>query len=179
MRLTIAPNGTLEIDDARIIWKNFRGIRGRFNHEGERGFTLVIPDENIADILVNDKNRYGKGWNVRINPPKEPGDDPFMYLKVKIGTRPFPRVHLRTGKARILLNEETIGRIDEIDIEKIDLNIVPSDGDGSKTSSGPYRAAYLESMEVYQRLDRFDLRYEQEQEAINQNTPSPDEVPFN
>lgn len=174
MRLTIAPNGTLEIDDARIIWKNFRGLRGKFTREGERNFTLVIPEQEIADVLLEDKNRYGKAWNVRINPPKEPGDDPFIYLKVKIGNRPFPRVHLRSGKARTFLNENTIGCIDEIEIDHVDMNIVPSDGDGSKTSSGPYRTAYLESMEVYQRLDRFDLRYEQEQEE-----QKPDELPFN
>lgn len=176
MRLTIAPNGTLEIDDARIIWKNFRGLRGPFTREGERNFTLVIPDQNIADILMEDKNRYGKAWNVRINPPREPGDEPFMYLKVKVGSRPFPRVYLRAGKSRVPLDENTIGRIDEIDIDHVDLNIHPSDGDGSKTSSGPYRTAYLESMEVYQRLNRFDIRYEQEQEQGEVKT---EDRPFN
>ena len=72
------PAGYLEINDARIIWKNFTGRGDRFNREGDRNFHLVIPTQEDCNLLLSDKNKYGDSWNVKIKPPREEGDVPFM-----------------------------------------------------------------------------------------------------
>lgn len=150
------PNGYLEINDARIIWKNFSGRGDRFNHEGDRNFSLVIPTQEDCDALRNDTNKYGDGWNVKIKPPREEGDTPFMHMPVKVKFNGRgPNVYLDRGPKRepLQLTEETIACLDEMDILSVDLDIRPYD---DKLPNGnTFRTAYLSAMKVYQRLDRF------------------------
>lgn len=162
MELTFAPKGILEIDDARICFRNFRGEGSLYNNEGDRNFSLVIPDEEIADALMNDKNEFGVGWNVKIRAPREEGEAPFMHLpvKVKYTERSGPRVYLISGKNRVELNEDTIGMLDDIDIKSVDMNIRPYDGEGR---FGPFRSAYLQSIYVVQNVDRFAARFSEEE----------------
>ena len=157
MELTFAPRGVLQIDNARIIFRNFRGEGRKFNKEGDRNFALLIPDEELAEKLQNDTNLYGAGWNVKIKPPKEEGDTPFIYLpiKVKFNSR-GPVVYLQSGENRIRLDEESISMLDEIDIINVDLDIRPYD---DIINSKPFRAAYLQSMCVTQDIDRFAARF--------------------
>ena len=51
MNVTIAPRGILQIDDARITYKNFKGEGTKYNRAGDRNFALIIPDKEIADDL--------------------------------------------------------------------------------------------------------------------------------
>ena len=44
MKITFAPRGILQVDDARIVYRNFTGAATQFNREGDRNFSLVIPD---------------------------------------------------------------------------------------------------------------------------------------
>ena len=44
MKLTFAPRNILQIDDARICFRNFTGKRTDFNNEGDRNFAFVIPN---------------------------------------------------------------------------------------------------------------------------------------
>jgi hypothetical protein len=148
------PNGYLEINDARIIWKNFSGRGDRFNREGDRNFHLVIPDQETCDALLGDKNEYGKSWNVKIKPPREQGDDSFMHMlvKVKFNGR-GPNVYLVSGDKQVALNEDTISCLDEIDIMSVDLDIRPYDD--VLPNGTAFRTAYLSAMRVHQRVDRF------------------------
>ena len=163
MRLTIAPNGYLQIDDARIIWPNFSGAPSKYNRAGDRNFALVIPNQEIADILLHDVNEYGKSWNVHIREPREKGEDPLRYLPVKVKFNGRgPKIYLRSGRNRRLLNEDNVDLIDRIDIDHVDLDIRPYDGDGDGLN-GPFRSAYLAAMEVFQIVDRFEERYAEEE----------------
>lgn len=150
------PNGYLEINDARIIWKNFSGRGDRFNREGERNFSLVIPTQEDCDALRNNTNKFGDGWNVKIKPPREEGDTPFMHMPVKVKFNGRgPNVYLDRGPKRepLQLTEDTIACLDEMDILSVDLDIRPYD---DKLPNGnTFRTAYLSAMKVYQRLDRF------------------------
>lgn len=161
MELRFAPRRVVEIDDARICFRNFRGLGDKFNKEGDRNFALIIPNEEIATALKEDTNQYGVGWNVKIRPPREEGDEPFVYLpiKVKFNDR-GPKVFLESGRNRVRLYEETIGMLDEIDILSIDLDIRPYD---DIINGKPFRAAYLQSMVVTQNLDRFEARFASEE----------------
>lgn len=160
MELVFAPRGILQINDAKIMFRNFRGEGDKFNREGDRNFVLIIPDEEIADALVKE------GWNVKIREPREEGDTPFMYLpvKVKFSAR-GPQIHLVTGNRHNLLDEESVGMIDDIDILSVNLDIRPYDWviqEGTPNEKSG-RTAYLQSMEVIQEIDRFAARYVDEE----------------
>lgn len=161
MELTFAPRNILQIDDARICFRNFRGEGGKFNKEGDRNFALIIPDEEMAEALQNDSNQYGTGWNVKIKPPREDGDEPFMYLSVKVKFNDRgPKIYLESGRNRVRLDEESVSMLDEIDILSVDLDIRPYD---DEINGRPFRAAYLQSMVVKQNLDRFEARFAAEE----------------
>ena len=147
MRITYAPRDILQIDDARIIYRNFAGRGDKYNRAGDRNFAVLIPDEEIADELTR------RGWNVKVKPPREEGDTPFMYLPVKVKFNDRgPSVYLRTGRVQNRLEEEDIGRLDRIDIIGVDLDIRPYDWEvNGKTG----RTAYLQSICVTQDVDRF------------------------
>lgn len=152
MKITFAPKGILQIDDARIIYRNFSGEGSKFNREGDRNFSLIIDDPAIADELV------AQGWNVKIKEPREEGDDPFITLpiKVKFNDR-GPNVYLQSGNNRVRLDEESISCLDNVDIINVDLDIRPYDWEvNGKTG----RTAYLHSMCVTQEIDRFADRFE-------------------
>ena len=151
MNICFAPKGILQIDDARIIFKNFEGRGDKFNREGDRNFSLLIEDENTANALIKE------GWNVKIKPGREDDDDPFMRLPVKVKFTDYgPNVYLVTGNRRNELDEESIGCLDNIEIESVDMDIRPYDWEVNGRTG---RTAYLQSMEVVQRIDRFAARY--------------------
>ena len=151
MHITFAPRGILQIDDARIIFKNFEGRGDKFNREGDRNFSLLIEDPDTADAMIKE------GWNVRIKPARDEDEPPFMRLPIKVKFSDYgPNVYLITGDRRNELDEESIGCLDNIDIESVDMDIRPYDWEvNGKTG----RTAYLQSMQVVQRIDRFAAKY--------------------
>jgi hypothetical protein len=153
----------LRIDGAKILggtFRNFSGVPDKYNPNGKRSFAIRIDDEEIKDALLNNTNEFGKGWNVRIKPPREEGDDPLMFLKVALSFKNGrgPKIYLQSGDVANLLDEEDIDQLDEIDIDHVDAEIRPYD---DQSVSGPFRAAYLQSLWVYQSMprDRFAARY--------------------
>ena len=150
MHVTFAPRGILQIDDARIVYRNFAGVGGKFNREGDRNFSLVIPDEDLRDRLLDE------GWNVKSKPGRDEDDGDFMTLPVKVKFNDRgPNVYLRSGSRTVKLDEETIGLLDDVDILSVSMDIRPYDWDvNGKTG----RTAYLQSIEVVQMLDRFAER---------------------
>ena len=144
----------LEIEDARIIYRNFEGVASKFNREGDRNFAVIVPNDEIKDILVE------AGWNVKIKPPRDEEDTPFMFIpvKVKFNNR-GPAAYLRSGETVTRLNEETIGILDEIDIQSVSMDLRPYDWDvNGKTG----RTAYLQAIDVIQNIDRFGDMYAKE-----------------
>ena len=155
MKITFGPRGILMIDNARIIYRNFSGIGSKFNREGDKNFSVVIDDQKIADSLIQD------GWNLKIKPPRDEDDIPFMHLPVKLKFNDRgPNVYLESGKNRIKLDEESISCLDNVDIVNVDLDIRPYDWEvNGKTG----RTAYLQSMCVTQEVDRFARQYAEEE----------------
>ena len=154
MKITFAPRNILQIDDARIIYRNFSGEASQFNRAGDRNFSVLIDDQQIADELIN------QGWNVKIKAAREEGDIPFMHLPVKVKFNDRgPSVYLVSGNNRVRLDEETIGMLDSIDILGVDLDIRPFDWEVNGKAG---RAAYLQSICVTQDIDRFAQRFEED-----------------
>lgn len=150
--------GILQIEDARIIFRNFSGEGSKYNREGDRNFAVIIPDEEIKDQLVEN------GWNVKIKPPRDEDDSPFMYLPVKIRfNHRGPGIYLVSGDKVTRLNEETIGMLDEVDIKSVDMDLRPYDWEvNGKTG----RSAYLQALNVIQNIDRFAARYQKDELPI-------------
>lgn len=152
-------NDIIQVDDGRMIWPNFAGRESAFNDKGKRNFNWRIDDPELADRLVAD------GWNVKIKPPREEGDIPFMHLAVKVnfeGWNP-PNIYLISGDNKRKLDEESVALLDDIRIEKADFDIRAYD---YNTHRGSGRAAYLHGACITQRLeyDRF--------------APVDDDIPF-
>ena len=158
MKINFAARGVVQIDDARIIYRNFAGAPSKFNREGDRNFAVVIEDQDIAEALTE------KGWNVKIKPPREEGDEPFMFLPVKVKfNERGPRVYLQNsfgGRNRVTLDEDTVGILDNVDITNVDLDIRPYDWDVQGKTG---RTAYLQSICVTQEVDRFLDRYAEQE----------------
>lgn len=158
MKINFATRGVVQIDDARIIYRNFAGAPSKFNREGDRNFAVVIEDQDIAEALTE------KGWNVKIKPPREEGDEPFMFLPVKVKFNDRgPKVYLQNslgGRNRVTLDEDTVGILDNVDIINVDLDIRPYDWDVQGKTG---RTAYLQSICVTQEVDRFLDRYAEQE----------------
>ena len=155
MHITFAPRGILQIDDARIIYRNFAGAGSKYNREGDRNFAVIIPEKEMADALI------AEGWNVKIKPPRDEDDDPFTFLpiKVKFNDR-GPNAYLQTGNKMNRLDEESIACLDDVDIISVDMDVRPYDWEVNGKAG---RTAYLQSIKVIQEIDRFAARYAEEE----------------
>ena len=144
--------GILQIEDARIIYRNFAGIGSKYNREGDRNFAVIIPNQEIADELIAD------GWAVKIKPPRDEDESPFMYLpvKVKFNNR-GPAAYVKSGNSVQRLNQDTIGMLDEIDIQSVDMDLRAYDWEVNGQTG---RSAYLQAINVIQNIDRFGAQYQ-------------------
>ncbi len=144
------PNVTIE--GARIIFRNFAGRQGEFNRAGDRNFCVVL-DKELADQLAAD------GWNVKIKEPKEEGDDPLIFLKVKVKFGDFPPVIKQiTSRGATQLDEDTVMILDTAAIENVDLIITPY---AYNFQGKDGVSAYLKKMYVTIAEDDLDKKYSQ------------------
>ena len=165
MEICFAPKGILQIDDARIIYRNFSGAESKFNRKGDRNFAIVIPTEELAKELSD------LGWNIKVKDPREGDDVPFMFLPVKIKfNERGPVAYLKSSGNMVKLDEESISIIDDVDIAQCDLDIRPYDWEVNGKQG---RTAYLQSICVTQRIDRFAERY-----GFNEEGTDDEEMPY-
>lgn len=157
MEIHYGPREVLQIDDAQILFRNFEGRESMYNRKGDRNFSIRIDDPAVADELAK------RGWNVKIKPGRDEDDGPFMRLDVKVkytqrddGSVNGPTAYLWTGNRRNELDEESIGCLDQIEVEIVNLDIRPYDWEINGRSG---RSAYLKTIEVHQKIDRFAARY--------------------
>lgn len=116
----------LVLGSAKIIWKNFSGAQTDYNAAGLRNFHVVIDNSDDAEALAN------IGWNVKAYIPKNAEDDTdaIYHLKVSVryGDNPRlnPKVYFVNGRGKkVLANENTIGMLDSVMLENVDLVIRP------------------------------------------------------
>lgn len=166
----------LNIEGAKLVFRNFSGKESEFNREGDRNFAVVLEDPNVAAQLSAD------GWNVHVR-PKERADrddmrscrsfeerfqfvqgrgiveDTLFYVSVNVrfDKRP-PKIYMVAGskKKPILLDEDTVGQLDHADIVNVDLTINPSAWSNSRGSG---ITAYCKTMYVTIQEDAFAAKY--------------------
>lgn len=143
-------NGTVTIEDARILFRNFAGREGQYNREGDRNFAVVL-DPTVAEQMLQD------GWNVKYLKPREEGDEPTPYVQVSVSykNRP-PRIVMVTSRGRTTLPEELVEALDYADLAKVDLIVNPYTW---AVSGKTGVKAYLKSLFVTIQEDELERKY--------------------
>lgn len=142
----------ITIENARLAFRNFEGREGMYNAPGKRNF-VVFLDQDIAEELARD------GWLIKQMKPREEGEAPQPYISVTLGysekSRP-PTVVMISSRGRTHLDENTVGTLDWVDIDNVDLSFRPYDWEVSGNTG---RKAYLQALYVTINEDPLSLKY--------------------
>ncbi len=139
-----------QIEDARLIFRNFTGKEGQYNHEGARNFSVILTDDVAVEMLRD-------GWNVKYLEPREEGETPTPYIQVSVNfkNRP-PNVVLLSSTGRTHLTDKTVDVLDWANIEKVDLIARAYDWTVNGKSG---TKAYLQTMFVTIEEDALERKY--------------------
>jgi hypothetical protein len=154
--------GNITIENATLIFRNFKGEGRDFNPEGRRVFSVLI-DDDIASKLKED------GWNVRYLKPREEGDKPKACLKVNVSyAKNPPQVYVIVDGVKRPIGEGEIAMLDWAEIISADLQISPYNYNKNGRSGV---SGYLKRLYATIQLDELERKYEGLQAAGNHNEP--------
>ena len=165
----------ITIENAQLIFRNFSGKEGKFYPAGSRNFCVILEDEATVQQMISD------GWNIKYLQPRDEGDLPTAYLKVKVTYgKVAPSIYLVTGKHKTLLNEDDIGALDWADILNADLQIRPYKWEMGNNSG---IAAYLDVLYATIEENKLESKYSfsDEESALNSvqsSSLTTDQLPF-
>lgn len=146
-------DGTLLIEGARIVRRNFSGEESKFNAAGKKNFLLVLDEETAEQVDAD-------GWPVKRFRPREedenPQGDPFIQVKVEYKNKP-PMIYMLTSRGRTLLSEDLVAMLDHVDIREVDLIVAPYNWSMPNGTSGI--SVYLRKMYVRIEEDELDRKY--------------------
>lgn len=151
----MAKPQNITLENVNIVFRNFSGAEGPFNKAGDRNFGLLI-DQESAEAMERD------GWNIKYLKPREEGDQPQAWLKVKVNFngRP-PRVVLISEngegeKSKTNLGEDMVSILDWAPLESVDLIINPYEW---SVNGNTGITAYLQSIFATMAQDDLEKKY--------------------
>ena len=146
-----------DVDGKNMKFRNFSGLAGKYNAEGDRNFHILL-DPKTADEMAD------MGFNVKHLRPRDENEDPVPYMQVKLKYRdrngkPLrpPKIVQITKHGKTQLNEDTISILDWAEIVKFDIAINPRPYENVSGRSGT--TAYLKTLYVTIVEDEFEDRY--------------------
>lgn len=125
------------VDGRDVRFKNFSGAKTDFNAEGVRKFTILLTEEEAAELQE-------KGWRIKmLENKKEPNSPlvPSIRVRVSFGVVP-PKIYMVTSRKKQLLDESTVMLLDTAEITKLDIVLTPY---VSKMSVDGYASAYVKT----------------------------------
>lgn len=146
------PLKNFQVEDAKIIFRNFSGRPDKYNAQGGKRTFGVVLDAQVAEEM------YEAGWNVKLPDPEEEEDagrDPFIKVEAKFEKRP-PRVTMITSTGKTTLTEDTIGILDAVDFRTVDL--IANASYWEVNGKGGVKA-YLKTMFVTIEEDALERKY--------------------
>lgn len=144
----------VNLESARIGFRNFEGREGMYNKKGERSFAVFLDDE-LADALLKE------GWNVKIPKQSEnidPDEDtrqPYIQVSVSFEFYP-PNIFLISNGKITRISEEEVAMLDWAEIENIDLVLRPYEWSVNRNSG---IKAYLKAGYFTILADKFAEKY--------------------
>ena len=143
-------NSNINIENARIAFRNFSGKEGKFNPAGRRNFCVML-DPDISSMLKDD------GWNVKYLKPRDDDELPQGYLQVAVNYKNIPpKIVLITSGGKTTLTEDNVSMLDWAEISNVDLIVRPYNYDvNGKTGV----KAYCKAMYVTIEEDEFEKKY--------------------
>ena len=126
----------MQVDNAKIRFKNFEGRGSKFNHEGDRNFVWIIEDEALADLVAKE------GYSVRERVNGE--GDPYWQLKVTVKFNQFgPDIWIENQRGRrVKMEPDMVKELDDIFFGEFSMDIRPYDWEVGGEKG---RSAYLKS----------------------------------
>ena len=142
--------GTILIENAKLIFRNFAGREREYNSEGDRNFSVVLEPELARKML-------DEGWRVKQLKPREEGEEGDYHLKVTVNYkkgRP-PRVMMITSRGGTDLGADEVEILDVADIKKADILI---NGWWSDMAGGGF-SGFLKSAFITLNEDELEMKY--------------------
>lgn len=112
--------GTITIENARLMFRNFAGKEQKFNAAGNRNFCVALSPEDGDQLQA-------QGWNVRYLAPRDPDEAPLAYIQVTVEFdkgRP-PKIVQITSQGKTILDKESVSVLDWAEFENVDIQISP------------------------------------------------------
>ena len=144
------PTDNVTIENAKLIFKDFSGERNPYGND--KTFGIALDRETWEKMGA-------EGWNVKMRPPREDGDEPLYFIKVKVvfGKVP-PKIVLIDGGSgkKQVLDDQTVKLLDWVTPKNADVIIRPYNYDfGGRTGT----AAYVKTLYVTGAVDPLDEKY--------------------
>lgn len=155
--LPIAPPN-ITIENAKFVYRpNFEGREEMYNEEGNRYFNVELPAEIVENVQRD-------GWNVKFTKPRKTASpeelesfEPKPYLEVLVGFkyRPPTIVLIMDGR-QTNIDEDTVGTIDNVELESFDVVLRGRPWDAA---FGSGIKAYLQTFYGTVRMDDIRRKY--------------------
>lgn len=142
----------LVLENVRIMFRNFEGREDKFNRAGDRNFAVLLDPETAENLLAD-------GWNVKSLKPRDEYDEPAYYIPVSVIMNDYTTAKLVTKKNILVLNEDTVGMLDSVDLETCDIVLRPYDWE---VHGNHGRKAYLKTIYAVVREDDFADKYDRD-----------------